>query len=356
MSAQQLEVTTAAERSLSTQLAERSISNPEWHTLSKSLYPGASQASVLMVIDYCRARNLDPLKKPCHIVPMQVKVGRDYEWRDVILPGIYELRTTAIRTGLYLGHSKPEYGEPAEFMGMTVPAWCDLVIYRWNDAAKLKAEFPVRTYFAEVCGTTWDKEAKAHKANARWSKAPVQMMVKCAEAAGLREAFPDELGGQMTVEEMEGQRPMIDVTPTDENGDPFTNSAQGRKLVSPVKLRKVVEGLMAAVAAKDGKALWAIIHENDMTKDLDAPRYIWSKLRSWEGRAINELMDATKQYRVEGIDLGAWAVTTLKGCASGPDLLAAYDAIQAAYADEDLEVPADIQTVFGDLKQALAVP
>lgn len=207
------QVTTANERSLSTQLADRSITNPQWHTLAKSLYPGARQESVLMVIDYCRARGLDPLKKPCHIVPMQVKIGRNYEWRDVVLPGIYELRTTAMRTGLYLGHSKPEYGEPTEYMGMTPPAWCDLVVYRWNDAAKLRAEFPVRVYFAEVCGTTYDKDAKCHKVNARWSRAPVQMMTKCAEAAGLREAFPDELGGQMSAEEMEGQRQMVDVTP-----------------------------------------------------------------------------------------------------------------------------------------------
>lgn len=354
MSAQQQEVTTAAERSLSTQLAERAISNPEWHTLSKSLYPGASQASVLMVIDYCRARNLDPLKKPCHIVPMKVKIGRDYEWRDVILPGIYELRTTAIRTGLYLGHSKPEYGDPVEYMGMTVPAWCDFVIYRWNEAAKLKAEFPVRVYFAEVCGTTWDKDAQAEKANARWAKAPVQMMVKCAEAAGLREAFPDELGGQMTVEEMEGQRQLIDVTP-DDDVQAGVNAAQGRKLVSPVKLRKVIEGLLAAVAAKDGKALWAIIHENDMTKDLDAPRYIWSKLRSYESRAISDLMTATKQYAREGIDIGEWSVTALNTAVSGADLVASWSAIQGAYQAEDLPVPADVETVYIDRKQALGV-
>jgi hypothetical protein len=55
------------------------------------------------------------------------------------------------------------------------------------------------------------------EANARWSKAPVQMLTKCAEAAALREAFPDELGGQQTAEEMDGQRaidaPVLDEKP-----------------------------------------------------------------------------------------------------------------------------------------------
>jgi phage recombination protein Bet len=196
------------ERSLSTQLADRNITNPQWHTLSKSLYPGARPENVLMVIDYCTARGLDPLKKPCHIVPMEVKVGNNYEWRDVVMPGIYELRTTAMRTGLYMGHSKPEYGPPIEFGGVTAPEYCDITVYRWNKEAQCKTEFPVRVYFREVCGTKRNGEA-----NARWSKAPVQMMTKCGEGAGLREAFPDELGGQMSAEEMEGQRQMIDVTP-----------------------------------------------------------------------------------------------------------------------------------------------
>lgn len=348
MNAESTQVTTSAERSLSTQLAERSITNPEWHTLSKSLYPGASQASVLMVIDYCRARNLDPLKKPCHIVPMQVKVGRDYEWRDVILPGIYELRTTAIRTGLYLGHSKPEYGEPVEFMGMTVPAWCDLVIYRWNDAAKLKAEFPVRTYFAEVCGTTWDKDIQAHKANARWSRAPVQMMVKCAEAAGLREAFPDELGGQMTVEEMEGQRQLIDVTPGDRDYEADTD--MGPAKIGAIKMRKVVEGLDAAVKSDDPVAYLAVRNELNNAEWM----LVWRQLRSWERTALNKLDDKAKTLPPK--DLVQWALTAIETSKSGPDLLASWDAVQGAFQEADQEVPADIETVYLDRKQALAVP
>lgn len=196
-------------RSLSTQLAERSITAAQWHTLSKSLFPGARAESVLLAVDYCRARNLDPLKKPCHIVPMEIKNPQtgQYEWRDVVLPGIYELRTTAQRTGEYLGHSRPEYGEPIEHGGVTAPEWCEMTMYRWNAQAKERAEFHVRVYFKEVCGM------KGKEANRRWKQAPIQMLTKCTEAAGLREAFPDEFGGQMTFEEMEGQRQTIDVTP-----------------------------------------------------------------------------------------------------------------------------------------------
>ena len=208
------EVAKTQEVALPEPVARRGIEEAQWRTLVNNLYPGADVNSVLMVWDYCKARKLDPMKKPCHIVPMQVKdakTGR-YNWRDVILPGVYELRTTAMRTGLYMGHSRPEYGPIIEFMGVKAPEWCQMTIYRWNQAAQSKTEFPVMVSFSEVVAVAKDKETKEEKVNSRWTKAPTQMLTKCTEAAGLREGFPDELGGVMTEEESHGQE-MIDITP-----------------------------------------------------------------------------------------------------------------------------------------------
>lgn len=185
-------------------VVRRGVSEAQWRTLCNSLFPGANPQSVLLVIDYCQARKLDPMKKPCHIVPMRVKDGKtgEYGWRDVVMPGIYEYRTTAQRTGEYLGHSRPEYGPVIEHAGVKAPEWCEMTMYRHCRHGE-RIEFPVRRYFAEVVGVT-----KEGKANDRWSKAPVQMLEKCVEAAGLREAFPDEFGGEPTAEEMDDQRPI----------------------------------------------------------------------------------------------------------------------------------------------------
>jgi phage recombination protein Bet len=203
-------------------VARRGINEAQWRTLVNNLYPGAKSESVVMVWDYCTARKLDPLKKPCHIVPMRVRVGDDYVWRDVVMPGIYEYRTTAARTGQYMGHSKPTYGEIIELFGRSVPSYCELTVYRWNPLAQQKAEYPVQILFAEACATKKDKKTGEEALNERWNKAPQQMLTKCAEAAALREAFPDELGGTHTADEMEGQtREVIDITPgkVDPRGD-----------------------------------------------------------------------------------------------------------------------------------------
>jgi phage recombination protein Bet len=205
-----MEMTTSAletVNALPEPVVRRGMNEAGWRTLCNNLYPGADPKSVLMVLDYCAARKLDPLKKPCHIVQIDVRNAKtdQYEKRDVVLPGIYELRTTAQRTGVYLGHSAPDYGPIETSSGVAAPAWCAMTFYRWNRDVGVRAEYPVRVLFKEVVALN-----KERKVNARWSKAPVQMLTKCTEAAGLREAFPDEIGGEQTAEEMDGQR-AIDV-------------------------------------------------------------------------------------------------------------------------------------------------
>lgn len=206
------------EISLPAPVTRRGISEAQWRTLMNNLYPGAAPESVCMVWDYCVARKLDPLKKPCHIVPMQVKDARSGNkiWRDVVMPGIYEYRTTAIRTGLYVGHSKPDYGPSIEHGGGNAPEWCEMTMYRWNPASAARSEFPVRVYFKEAAGL-YNGEL-----NSRWRTAPIQMLTKCCEAAGLREAFPDEFGGTHTVEELAGQVLEAEITKGDNSGRPDT--------------------------------------------------------------------------------------------------------------------------------------
>lgn len=177
----------------------RGITESLWRMLF-NLYPGAKPDSALMVWDYCKARGLDPMKKPCHIVPMDYKDdGGNWKKRDIVMPGIYEYRITAHRTQTYLGHSKPVYGETIKYAGVDAPEWCEMTFYRWHPGAQRVIEFPVQVFFSEVVATNRDGGA-----NARWTRAPRQMLTKCTEAAGLREGWPEEFGGEATAEELEG--------------------------------------------------------------------------------------------------------------------------------------------------------
>ena len=200
-----------AVRQLPEPVQRRGITEAQWLTLCNTLYPGAESASVLLVWDYCAARKLDPMKKPVHIVPMRVKDSRSgqWGWRDVVMPGIYEYRITAHRTGLYLGHTEPEFGEEIDHKGVQAFEWCAMTFFRWNDIAKQKVAFPVKVWFREVVATKQDGTV-----NDRWTRAAIQMHTKCTEAAGLRETFPEEFGGEPTAEEMDGRV----IQPMDEHG------------------------------------------------------------------------------------------------------------------------------------------
>jgi phage recombination protein Bet len=170
-----------------------------------TLYPGARMESVQMVLSYCRARGLDPMKKPVHIVPMYV----GGVMRDVPLPGITSYRIDAARTGEYDGKSEPEFGPDItrEFSGVdrngkainktvTFPAWCKVTVLRRGKP------FVALEYWQENYATAG---RGSEVPNEMWAKRPYGQLAKCAEAQALRMAFPEEIGGQNTAEEMEGK-------------------------------------------------------------------------------------------------------------------------------------------------------
>ena len=179
--------------------------------LRNSLYPGASDSSVDMVLAYCRAAQLDPMTKPVHIVPIWVKekkvdgrVVTPAGMRDVVMPGIELYRTKAHRTGEYAGQDDPEFGptitETIGGVNVRYPEWCKVTVYRLvNDQ---RVPFPARVYWLESYATAArDSDAP----NAMWKKRPFGQLEKCTEALALRKAFPEAVGAQPTAEEMEGR-------------------------------------------------------------------------------------------------------------------------------------------------------
>ena len=100
--------------------------------LRNSLYPGANDDSIKMVIGYCNAAGLDVMQKPVHIVPMWDSKARAN--RDVIMPGINLYRVNAARSGQLAGISEPEFGpditDKLDGAAITYPQWCRVTVKR----------------------------------------------------------------------------------------------------------------------------------------------------------------------------------------------------------------------------------
>lgn len=177
-------------------------------TLRASLYPGASDASIKLVTAWCRATGKDPMKKPVHLVPMSVKKvggGRDdYEWRDVVMPGIVDYRTDAARTGQHVGNDEAIFGPDVTRnlggVNITFPEWCEFVVYRLVAGEPRKFSSGKVRWIESYATAKRDTDAP----NAMWRKRPYGQLEKCAEAMALRRAFP-EVGAQPTADEMAGR-------------------------------------------------------------------------------------------------------------------------------------------------------
>lgn len=224
---------------IQTALTERNIDTAVWTTLQNSVFPGAKDESILLAVDYCKARKLDILKKPCHIVPMQVTLsgqrdnnGNDRKiWRDVIMPGIYEQRITAFRTGQMAGQDEPVFGNTVAFKGIEAPEWCRVTVYRFINGER--CAFSHTEYFSEACATTRDGSL-----NSMWRKRPRGQLAKCTEAGALRKAFPDELGGVITADEVNEEPINQHGAATPDSGTTVIDT-QSVELITPEQIKEI---------------------------------------------------------------------------------------------------------------------
>ncbi|EGF96778.1 phage recombination protein Bet [Brevundimonas diminuta] len=190
------------------------VDQGSWRVLTDAVFPAAERPeSIIMALAYCRARNLDIFKKPIQIVPIYDSKRRCMV--DTVWPGIAELRTTAMRTGSFAGFDDTEYGPLVEesLSGVTVryPEWAQCTVYRLIAGQRVPFVGP-KVFWIETYATA-KRDTKAP--NSMWAKRPRGQLEKCAEAAALRRAFPEEIGNEYAAEEVEGQAfgGVRDVTP-----------------------------------------------------------------------------------------------------------------------------------------------
>jgi phage recombination protein Bet len=194
-------------------LAELGLDANTWRVLTESIFPGARTADgILLAVRYCKARGLDPLKRPVHVVPMWSKTaGREIE---TVWPGIAEVQTTAARTGQWAGMDPPRFGpdrtrsfqgrvktdkgwDPVEIT-LTFPEWCEVTVYRLVGGVRCAFTEPV--FWEEAYSRS---SSRSELPTDMWAKRPRGQLHKCAKAASLRAAFPEE--ATYTAEEMAGK-------------------------------------------------------------------------------------------------------------------------------------------------------
>jgi phage recombination protein Bet len=172
------------------------FSNEQIRLLGETVAKGCDQNELAFFLQVAKLKRLDPFTGQIHVVKRwDSSAGKD---KMVIQTGIDGYRVVAARTNELAGIDEPEYdSEDGEH-----PNTAKVTVYRYGRGDE-KVPYKATARWGEYVQTYKDKQTGELKANPMWRRMPYLMLGKVAEALALRKAFPDELSGVYTNEEMD---------------------------------------------------------------------------------------------------------------------------------------------------------